>query len=220
MAGRPVVSRVKRDRSDDLPAFSGKVWRQRHKLSEARGARFTGSIGALGCLSHSDDVTAGVFDAYAAARLNWHLRRGERGVALSQVQTARKKLDVVLAALSEYRAALAGRIGVDRVRLIAARLDPARFIRDEIWPEVIRQALSADRDRLDQLVAALDGRGRSSTRLRVFAEEVLPIFREHVQADRQSRPGFMAFLAACCALVAGQLPGPAVLRRVAREVHK
>lgn len=209
----------KRDRSDDLPAFSGRVWRLRHELATAR-AGWAEKVNQIGLVGSPGETAAQAFEAYAAARQRWHRWRLDRPGKLAQIRAARPVLDALIELHDEWRSISAELPSVEDARSIVGLRERSRFIRNEIWPDVINQALRSDRARLDEFAATLDGRGHSATRLRVFAEELLPIFNDIVPAERQSRSSFRAFLGACCELVSGKPPGAEVLKRVAREVHK
>lgn len=81
-------------------------------------------------------------------------------------------------------------------------------------------AMIAERERYDEAVRLLDGRGRPPSRLRAFADQLLPIFARHAHSDRRSRSDFRDFLVASSQLVTGVEPGSALANRIARDVLK
>lgn len=212
--------RRKRDRNYDLPAFSGKIWRQRHERATARADGWTEKVTQLGLAGSADDAAALVFEAYAAARQRWHRWRLDRPEKLAEIQAGRSMLDAVIALHNKWQVASAQLPSVEEAKSIVGFRARARFVRNEIWPAVINRALCSDRARLDELAALFDGRGHSTTRLRFFAEELLPLFINIFPAERQSRPSFVVFLGACCEVVLGIQPGIGFLREVARPVFK
>lgn len=207
----------------DLPDFDDDARHRRWIMARFLGVdpRFCNVIDRIAPNTDLGEVVLAVFEAHRTAeRVMAALTGGHRARAAAAVARQRKVLDLAIEllrpvdvdcedALAEeiideivgaFRGIAAPALGLDRRRLLAA--------------------LIAERERYAQAAKFLDGRGRPPSRLRAFADQLLPVFARHARAECRDRPDFRDFLLEASRLVTGAEPGSALANRVTRDVLK
>jgi len=206
----------------DLPEFDDDVRHRRLVAARFNGLdpRFCAVVARIAPEADLDEVFHDIFDAHRAAERVMVARTVYRARAAATAARELKNLDLAIDALrpaGEHQPdAIAeealGEI-VGAMRGIAApplALDRARLL----------TALIAERTRFAEAARLLDGRGRPPSRLRAFADQLLPIFARHAHPDRRERGDLRDFLVEASRLVTGFAPSAALANRVARDMLK
>lgn len=206
----------------DLPDFDDEARHRRLVITRFLGVdpRFCDVIERVAPGADLGEIVPAVFSAHRAAERVMSAVMSYRARAAAVAARRRKGLDLAIELLrpvdDDRDDALADEV-IDEIvgalRGIAAPalgLDRSRII----------AALIAERERYDDATRMLDGRGRPPSRLRAFADQLLPVFARHARPDRRERTDFRDFLVEASRLVTGAAPSPALAKRVARDLLK
>lgn len=206
----------------DLPEFDEDARHRRLIMARVNGVdpRFCDVIDRIASGADLDVIVRAAFDAHRAAERVMVALTRYRARAAATAARELKNLDLAIDALrpaGEYDPdviaddAIGGIVGA--LRGIAApslALDRSGLV----------MALLAERARYAEAARLLDGRGRPPSRLRTFADQLLPIFVRHARPERRDRSDFRGFVCEAARLVTGAEPGSALTKRVARDVLK
>lgn len=206
----------------DLPEFDDEARHRRLVMARFLGVdpRFCDIIDRVAPCADRSEIVPAVFSAHRAAERVMIALTRFRAPAAATAARQRKALDLAIELLRSTEVdreealadeAIAEIVGAMRgIAAPALGLDRSRII----------AALIAERSRYDDAARLLDGRGRPPSRLRAFADQLLPVFARYARPDRRERSDFRDFLVEASRLVTGAAPSTALANRVARDLLK
>jgi hypothetical protein len=225
---------MKAPRKDDLPIYDEDDAHRREVVCRMNGvsAAFVATLDRLGVKDDPKAVAGAAFAAYRDAALDAaarHQNEPHRTAARAQVKAQIDAREKLTQAIHAVRVADAGAYSDRQLAELTERRGGTPATLQALDLAVLAEDLAADLSTRVMLLHALDGRGEArTTRLRLFAERLVPVYtaatghpvmvKASAYTDIAEPTGFAAFLIAACNLVSGVVPARSLVENVTKAL--